>query len=157
MSNLDVETTAVGGTESWTMPPIAEIVPPAGPTSPPSSTVTARVVLFPSADAVMVASPAATALTTPLSTVATAGVDELQLIGRDSGSPATSRATAERVAVSPGTRSRAVSETVILSTGAGPATSLQLPEITRAADATTPQSRFPAFIPWRICGKLSSQ
>src|SRR6266550_5013643 len=107
-----MEATAAGGTDSTTLPPIAEIVPPAGPTTPPSSTETGSDALLPSALTVIVASPGARAEIKPLVTVTIDGAEELQLIGRSSASPATSWATAESWTVSPGTRSREFAETV---------------------------------------------
>src|SRR6185503_7002644 len=102
------------------------MVPPAGLRSPPSSMLTEADADFPSDVAVIVALPAAIAVTNPFSTETIDGADDVQVIVRSSVSPASSLAMAVSRALSPGTRSSAPEDSVTLLTGSGATTSLQL-------------------------------
>jgi hypothetical protein len=114
---------ASGGTAIWTTPDSTFSVPPVLEITPPSSTVTVDVPLFPSTVAVIVAVPGATPATIPeVETVAFAGSDVVQTKVRCSCSPEAALAVAKSCTVAAGTRVAVSDEivTVAVVGGGGP-------------------------------------
>jgi phosphoglycolate phosphatase-like HAD superfamily hydrolase len=87
---------------------------------------------------VMVAVPGATAVTTPLATVATVGAEVVHVTGRpDKGEPAASRGVAASVHVAAGRRVQLVGDSPTDATGAG-AGGVPPPGVVGAAEPPSP-------------------